>query len=141
MYLSDIKSVADHLPQGTLVPVVQKGKTSDFLLEALERVCVLAQKEVRDLNQQQCRMFAKALDEELCQLNTMKFCQEKLSGLENFEAYKNVAPIQVLIEKKREVEKMQAHFAKLAKGARCTDGYHCASPCGFGDGIGLTSLV
>lgn len=138
----DMQSVADSYPQGMLVPIVEKGETNDFLLKAFERVCVLAQKEIRDLTQENCWRMAielnkEALDayNESINLHNMALAS---TGLSN-EAL-------LLRADKREDQgqklKQKAQvFDKLSKGARCTAGYKCPSPCHFADGIKLESEV
>ncbi|MBQ8908727.1 MAG: FAD-dependent thymidylate synthase [Clostridia bacterium] len=128
-YLADIQSVADHIPQGRLLPVIETGKTSDFLLKGYERVCALAQKEIRDLTQAQCRQFASALQQELETLATRTHSPG------------NGKMLQVLLAKHAEVMRMLEKFERMAKGARCTAGYDCKEHCKFGDGISLDSLV
>ena len=126
-YLKDILSVSSNYPQGRLLPVVETGGTKNLLLKADERVCALAQKEIRDLTQSQCRQVAKALEEEAAEAKAM--------------AYSNKVPFTVCIEKVNEIEKMQQKFKKMSLTARCSAGYKCKNPCQFGEGIGLQSLV
>ncbi|MBE7073982.1 MAG: hypothetical protein E7379_02715 [Clostridiales bacterium] len=128
-YLADITSVASHFPQGRLLPVVETGKTSNYLLKAYERVCALAQKEIRDLTQGKCKEFADALKQESDKLGQM--AMTTASGEQ----------VQILLAKRREVERMQEKFAKMAKTARCTAGYDCKGGCQFAEGITLNSLV
>ena len=139
---NDISSVGDHLPQGMLVTIVEKGDTNDFLLKAYERVCVCAQKEIRDLTQSQCFQFADGLKKEATATE---------SGATNFEflaisSRESDKPnFEYNADKWRNLannlnEKAQV-FEKLSKGARCTAGYKCASPCGFAEGVKLESEV
>ncbi len=114
----DFEEVEHNLPQGTLVPVIERGMTEDFLLKAKERVCVLAQKEVRDLTQQQCGKFALALAQQA-----------------------QVAHKTGYFDIEEDITDMQTQFEKLSKGSRCTNGYKCQSPCGFKEGVNLTSEV
>ncbi|MBO5394458.1 MAG: FAD-dependent thymidylate synthase [Clostridia bacterium] len=127
-WLADIKSVEKAFPQGTLLPVVEKGTTSNYLMKAKERVCVLAQKEIRDMTQEQCKEFAKALESEIQQLDKEMFTKDPVM-------------LQLLMAKKASVQAMLDKFSKMSKTARCTAGYHCTSPCKFGEGVSLTSLV
>ena len=105
------------------------GKTSNYLLKSYERVCALAQKEIRDLTQAKCKVFAQALQQE-----SEKLGQMALSS-------RNGTQVQVVLAKKLEVECMQEKFARMAKTARCTAGYDCKGSCQFPDGITLSSLV
>lgn len=127
-WLADIKSVENALPQGTLLPVVESGKTSNYLMKAYERVCVLAQKEIRDMTQAQCKQFAIALEKEIEDLKNSMF-----TG--------NGVLLRMLLEKKAQVELMLEKFKKMSITARCTAGYICTNPCKFGDGVSLSSLV
>lgn len=127
-WLADIKSVEKALPQGTLLPVVEEGKTSNFLMKAYERVCVLAQKEIRDMTQAQCKQFAKALEQEIEELKEGMFT-------------KDATMLRILLEKKAHVEQMLQKFKRMSQTARCTAGYMCTNPCKFGDGVSLSSEV
>ena len=91
-------------------------------------MCVLAQKEIRDLSQDQCKKFAAALKAELAQLKS----QRVLNGC---------ACEDILVAKIIEVDQMLKQFEIMSNTARCTSGYRCASPCKFSDGIHLDSLV
>ena len=126
-YLKDILSVAGNYPQGRLLPVVERGETENFLLKAKERVCVLAQKEIRDLTQSQCKQFARELENEAGETRAM--------------AYSGKVPFTACVEKGRQIEEMQKQFQKMSLTARCSAGYNCKNPCQFGEGIGLQSLV
>ena len=46
IWLSDLKSIADIIPQATKVCIVEMGSISDFLLKCEERLCGRAQWEV-----------------------------------------------------------------------------------------------
>ena len=126
-YLKDILSVAGNYPQGRLLPVVERGTTENFLLKAKERVCVLAQKEIRDLTQSQCKQFARELVSEAGDARAM--------------AYLNKAPLTACIDKANQIDKMQKQFQRMSISARCCAGYDCKNPCKFGEGVGLQSLV
>lgn len=47
-WLADLKSVADCIPQGTLVHIVERGYTEDFVLKMHERLCGRAQIEIME---------------------------------------------------------------------------------------------
>lgn len=124
-YLKDIISVAQNYPQARLLPVVERGTPENFLLKAKERVCVLAQKEIRDLTQSQCKQFARELEKEKADISSLIPSK----------------PIRVIANKSNYIDKMQQQFKKMSLTARCSAGYNCKNPCKFGEGIGLQSLV
>lgn len=140
----DIESVEDCYPQGMLVPIIEKGETSDFLLKAKERVCVCAQKEIRDLTSSTCLRFAHALQDDsrtalFESLSNSHKASIWLGGIKESEElrYQAVAKQQI----SDQLEKKAEEFEKLSRGARCTAGYKCASPCKFPDGVSLNSEV
>ncbi len=114
VYLKDMESVADSLPQGTLLEVNASGKYKDFILELDERLCACAQKEIRDLTLAQTKEYRDALYKEAEQLESPK---------------KEIAI------------SMAEQLDKKAKGSRCMSGYKCKSPCGFPDGVTLESEI
>ncbi len=114
-YLKDIASVAEFLPQGTLLDVSEAGSYKNFILKAKERLCACAQKEIRDLTLVQTKDYANALDEEA----------------ETF----------VSEETRKQARRMSNKLTSMSNGSRCRSGYKCKSPCGFIDGINLESLV
>lgn len=133
-WLRDIQSVADRLPQGMLLDIVERGTTENFLLKAKERVCVLAQKEIRDLTQGQCYQFAENLKEELEVLQT---AAKYVEGV----VVEGKEPVLSILEQHKRIAAMQRQFENLSKKSRCANGYKCASPCKFAEGVNLESLV
>ena len=58
-WLSDIQSVGDCYPQGTLVHVTEQGLFEDFTLKCKERMCGRAQLEIMKLNEWMTEQFIK----------------------------------------------------------------------------------
>jgi len=114
-YLKDIATVAEFLPQGTLLDVSEAGSYKNFILKAKERLCACAQKEIRDLTLVQTKEYANALDDE-----AETFASE---------------------ETRKQARRMSNKLTSMSNGSRCRAGYKCKSPCGFIDGINLESLV
>lgn len=108
-YLNDLASIAETLPQATLVDVVERGTYENFIQKTKERNCVLAQKEIRDLTVNQAQEYLKQLIKE------REHCWDR-----------SLLPI---------YDKRIAELEKIVKGSRCTSGYNCQSPCQFPDGI------
>lgn len=117
-YLEDITSIAQTLPQGTIIDVVSSGTLENFILQAKERLCSCAQKEIRDLVYNQAKIYSDRLkqDAEKC------FISGQTDKLALYKKY---------------IEKLES----ILKGARCKSGYKCTSPCGFKEGIDLESLI
>ncbi len=111
-YLKDIASVAEFLPQGTLLTVNESGKYKDFILELDERLCACAQKEIRDLTLGQTKEYRDAL---YIEAETLQSPQKEIAI------------------------KMANHLNEKSKGSRCMSGYECKAPCGFPDGVKLES--
>ena len=142
-YLSDISSVAYSLPQGTIVDVVESGTLENFILEAKERLCACAQKEIRDLVFKQAKTYLYNLHTKLSDLiskGNAYFTEKQesllISNVEDFLKEKGMFDQQVIIYKK-----YVAELENICKGARCKSGYRCSSPCGFKDGVELESLI
>lgn len=117
-YLEDISSVAYALPQGTLIDVVETGTLENFILQAKERLCACAQKEIRDLVYSQAKTYCNQL-----RLDA-RVCEIAGEG-----------------EKVAQYEKYIRELENILRGARCKSGYKCTSPCGFKEGVELESLV
>ena len=142
-YLSDISSVAYALPQGTMLEVIESGTLENFILEAKERLCSCAQKEIRDLVYNQAKKYLYNLKIKLSELMSdgeAYFAEKQKSlfmiNVEGFLKEKELFNQQVSI-----YEKYIAELENICKGARCKSGYKCTSPCGFKEGIDLESLV
>lgn len=114
-YLRDISSVAWALPQGTMIEVVERGTYENFILKTKERLCVMAQKEIRDITREQATAYLKALKEDRANCN-----DESLLPI--YDKY---------------IDELSLRYSK----ARCTAGYKCNSPCGFKEGVELRSDV
>lgn len=114
-YLKDISSVAEFLPQGTMIEVGERGTFENFIAKSKERICVQAQKEIRDLTVEQAKDYLSQLieDKNNCDDEQLK---------EIYESY-------------------ITDLSKRIKGSRCTAGYKCSSPCSFKQGINLESDV
>ena len=115
-YLKDISSVAECLPQGTLLTVGERGTMENFILKSQERLCACAQKEIRDITINQAGCYLKALKKDSK--------DEKLDDGQK-------------VTYKKYIDK----FSKITKGSRCMSGYECTSPCGFKDGVLLESDI
>ncbi len=126
MWYEDISCVKDYLPQGKLVSVVETGELETFRMKAMERVCLRAQKEVRDLTQHYCGVIADTLGKEI------QVIDEKLKF-----AHRNAE----LIDIKNGTLEYKAYFDRLSKGARCKNGFKCHESCGVRVGPELTSEV
>lgn len=142
-YLTDISSVAYALPQGTMVDVVESGTLENFILEAKERLCACAQKEIRDLVYGQARKYLYHLHIKLDNLvsDGKAYFAEKqklllLSNADSFLKEKEAFNQQVQI-----YERYIDELENICKGARCKSGYKCSSPCGFKEGVDLESLI
>ncbi len=114
-YLKDMASVAQFLPQGTLLDVSEAGSYKNFILKAKERLCACAQKEIRDLTLKQTKDYANEL---YIDANTLP--EEDL---------------------RRQARRMANKLQVMTKGSRCKSGYKCKAPCGFLDGINLESQI
>ena len=114
-YLKDISSVAKFLPQGTLIEVGERGTIESFQLKTQERICAMAQKEIRDLTVEQAKEYLESLKEDRAS------CEDE-AIIEVYDKYIN-------------------DLERRVTGCRCVAGYKCASPCGFKDGITLESDV
>lgn len=62
-WISDMKSVAESYPQGTLVHVTEQGLFEDFALKCKERMCGRAQLEIMELNRWMTEQFAQNKDQ------------------------------------------------------------------------------
>jgi len=124
-WLKDMESVAEKIPQGRLVNVIENGSAKNFILKAMERECSEAQWEIMNITRNYSQKFAKALANEI---EEGKAYADTLTGEEREDVLNTLA----------EIKTKKATFDKLSVGARCTAGYKCARPCGFKEGIDLS---
>ena len=139
MWHEDAAKVSEFIPQGRLIPIIETGETSDFLLKAMERECAQAQWEIMDKTRQMAKRFSNALGEELKagkEIIYTGFLEEGLLSPDEIE----VAVLDTN-ETLKGIEEMKEKFDKLSVGARCTAGYKCTSPCGFAEGINLERKI
>ena len=146
MWNEDIAKVSEYVPQGRIVPIIENGDTSDFLLKAKERVCAQAQWEIMDNTRTTAQRLSRALGKELVDgkqaldsgMLTLDFSKNHnlLDSPEKFEIeLLNKGEILKGIREKKE------KLDKLSEGARCTAGYKCTAPCGFAEGINLERKI
>ena len=135
MWNEDIAKVSESIPQGRLVPVIETGETSDFLLKAMERECAQAQWEIMDITKRFSNKFSNALEKELEEGKNKVYTQFLEDGLLSPDEIEGA--MLDTNETLKGVKDMKEKFDKLSNGARCTAGYKCPSPCGFKEGITL----
>ena len=142
MWKEDISKVAQFIPQGRLVSVVENGETQDFLLKAFERDCAQAQWEIMDLTRRQAGEFSNALKAECEQATQRRYPMEYITENSSDASSRDNSILEAsyddIIAHARE---MQEKFEKLSKGARCTAGYDCQDKCGFKEGINLDRKI
>lgn len=61
-WLSDMRSIKEIYPQGTLVSVTEQGLFEDFVLKSKERMCGRAQLEIMRITEQLTQKFGKNAD-------------------------------------------------------------------------------
>lgn len=60
-WLQDIQSVSDHIPQGMLIEVNERGTYENFILKLKERLCSAAQLEICDISKEVLTKYANSL--------------------------------------------------------------------------------
>lgn len=128
-WIRDITSVAETIPQGKLVRVIENGKAKDFILKAKERECSEAQWEIMNLTRNYSQKFKEALDVKIAESEAVALLAGYCLDAAEFGSFENSI---------QNVKDMRDVFDKLSDGARCQAGYKCSRPCGFKEGIDLT---